>query len=180
MSRWKERDPFEVVTLEEEATEFSMLQQRDAALSAVPAALPSASTARLHGFDLGERPLLVGLPRLPHEIIAGRTTIPLLRTHIGSTVVLVFDEGDVRRPIVIGVLEQSRSGMPGAAIPPPLVTAQIDDHSLVLRAERTIVLECGDASITLTRAGKVVIKGTDVVSRSTRSNKIRGASVEIN
>jgi hypothetical protein len=47
-------------------------------------------------------------------------------------------------------------------------------------AEREIVLRCGDASITLTRAGKVIIKGRYVVSRSTGYNKIKGATVDIN
>jgi len=179
MSRWKD-DPFELVTLEQEGTEFSVLQHRDAMLSVVPVALPSVSTARLHGFDLGERPLLVGLPGVPYEIVAARATLPLLRAHVGSNLVVLFDEGDVRRPIVIGVLEEPRAGLPGAAVPAPLLTAQVDDQKIVLKAEREIVLECGDASITLTRAGKVVIKGTYVVSRSSGSNKIRGAAVEIN
>jgi hypothetical protein len=50
----------------------------------------------------------------------------------------------------------------------------------VLSAEREIVLHCGDASITLTRAGKVIIKGRYLISRSSGYNKVKGAAVEIN
>ena len=39
---------------------------------------------------------------------------------------------------------------------------------------------CGDASITLTRAGKVIIKGNYILSRSSGYNKIKGAAVDIN
>jgi hypothetical protein len=51
---------------------------------------------------------------------------------------------------------------------------------VVLTAEREMVLRCGEASITLTRAGKVIIKGAYIVSRSTGYNKIKGAAVDIN
>ena len=47
-------------------------------------------------------------------------------------------------------------------------------------AEREIVLRCGDSSITLTRAGKVIIKGKYILNRSSGYNKIKGAAVEIN
>jgi hypothetical protein len=139
-----------------------------------------AATARLHGFDLEERPLLVGLPGLPHEIVAGRTTVSLLRQQIGSSVVVLFEQGDIRRPIVVGVLQGTGAPLPAAPVPVPLVSAQVDDQKVVLTAEREIVLKCGEASITLTRAGKVLIKGTYVLSRSSGYNKIKGAAVDIN
>lgn len=55
-----------------------------------------------------------------------------------------------------------------------------DVERLVLSASKEVVLKCGAASITLTQAGKVLIRGADVVSRSSGSNRIKGASVEIN
>ncbi|MEW5071937.1 hypothetical protein AB1P14_09365, partial [Pseudomonas aeruginosa] len=38
----------------------------------------------------------------------------------------------------------------------------------------------GKASITLTRAGKVIIRGAYLSSRSTGVNRIKGGSVQIN
>ncbi len=185
MSTWKD-DPFEVVAVEEQADEFAELTRRSVAVASGPqpttaaVTLPSAATARLHGFDLDEQPLLIGLPGLPQEIVTGRTTVALLRQQIGASVVVLFEQGDVRRPIVVGVLHHPHAGLPAGPVPAALVSAQVDDQKVVLTAEREIVLRCGEASITLTRAGKVLIKGTYVLSRSSGYNKIKGAAVDIN
>ncbi len=58
--------------------------------------------------------------------------------------------------------------------------AQLDGERLEFSAEREIVLRCGKASITLTRAGKVIIRGAYLSSRSTGVNRIKGGSVQIN
>src|SRR3954465_9355978 len=99
------RDPFEVLVVEEEATTFDALARKPVAAPAA-GSLPIAVTARLHAFDLSDRPLVVGVPDLPHEIVVARTTVPLMRNHVGSTVVLVFEQGDPRRPIIIGVTDR--------------------------------------------------------------------------
>jgi hypothetical protein len=67
-------------------------------------------------------------------------------------------------------------GPPG----PQRFQATIDDQRLELTAEREIVLRCGKASITLTRAGKILLRGTYLFSRSTGVNKIKGGSVQLN
>jgi hypothetical protein len=145
-----------------------------------PSALSGASIARFHGFDLDEQPVVVGVPGLPHELVAGRTTVRLTRPQIGSSVVLLFEGGDARRPIVVGVLqERTAAEVTTESVRPP-VSVQADDDRFVVSAEREIVLRCGEASITLTRAGKVLIKGTYVLSRSSGYNKIKGAAVDIN
>jgi hypothetical protein len=174
-------DPFKALLVEEESTEFETLSDRP--IAAPPesvAQVLSAATARLHGFDLEERPLVVGLPGLPHEIVAAQTTVPLLTRHIGRTLVILFEQGDARRPIVVGVIQDAQAGASSHALAAPHISAQIDDQRIVLTAEREIVLRCGEASVTLTRAGKVVIKGTYVLSRSSGYNKIKGAAVDIN
>ena len=57
---------------------------------------------------------------------------------------------------------------------------QIDGDRLTLSAEREIVLKCGKSSITLTRAGKVILKGAYVSTHSTGVNRLKGGSVQIN
>lgn len=98
---------------------------------------------------------------------------------IGREVVVWFDSGDERLPIIMGVMERQplRNEVP---LPEPGLTVQVDDERYVIRAEREIVLRCGDASITLTRAGKVIIKGNYILTRSTGYNKIKGAAIDIN
>lgn len=49
-----------------------------------------------------------------------------------------------------------------------------------IEARETLELRCGKASITLRRDGKVVVRGTDVVSASSGPNKVKGASIALN
>lgn len=183
MNRWRD-DEFEVLLLEPSDGVAETADGANARGRRRASALPASVTARLLGFDLEERPQLVGLPGLPHEIVAARSTVSLLRADVGRDVVVLFDGDDVRKPIIVGVVQEPRIGSGAAARPverqEPLITASVDDERIVLKAEREIVLECGEASVTLTRAGKVLIKGAYVLSRSSGYNKIKGAVVDIN
>lgn len=51
---------------------------------------------------------------------------------------------------------------------------------LVLEATERISLRCGDGSITVAGDGKVVIRGKQLLSRATQTNRIKGGSVAIN
>lgn len=104
--------------------------------------------------------------------VAARTTTPLDPAAVGAEVVLLFENGDPTRPLVVGVIRP-----PDTA---PTVPAELDGERVLLTADREIVLRCGEASITLTRAGKVLIRGTYILTRSSGANRIKGAAVEIN
>jgi len=137
------------------------------------------TVAVLEGFDLEDRPIVTYKNVLAGERVAGRTTVALKRSQIGSSVVVVCENGDARLPIVMGVIE-SRSTRPAISDVKAPTLIEVDDERYLVTAEREIVLRCGEASITLTRAGKVIIKGTYVLSRSSGYNKIKGAAVDIN
>jgi hypothetical protein len=132
----------------------------------------------LHGFDLKDAPVLGGFARSPGELIVARSAVPLRHDQVGATVLVLHEEGDWARPIVVGVLQgDAQDALPVMAARFDVLA---DGERLTLSAEREIVLRCGEASITLTRGGKVVIKGSYVLSRSTGYNKIKGAAVDIN
>jgi hypothetical protein len=174
-------NPLEVLVLERQSDEFAALTSTPVATLAPQAAASAAAiTARFHGFDLEDRPLVSGTPDLPHEILVARSTVALRRSDIGSTVVLLFDGGDVRQPIVVGVVQDRQQAQEDAPQTAQLVTVQADDDRFVVSAEREITFRCGEASITLTRAGKVIIEGAYIVSQSSGYNKIKGAAVDIN
>lgn len=59
-------------------------------------------------------------------------------------------------------------------------TAYIDGNRVVLEGKEEIVLKCGDASITLTKAGKILIRGKYLLNRSSGVNRIMGGSVQVN
>ena len=58
--------------------------------------------------------------------------------------------------------------------------ARVDGDRVVISADKEIVLQCGKASITLTRAGKILLRGAYLLSRSSGVNRIKGGSVQIN
>lgn len=171
-------DAFEPLLEEHQGDPLAALMQRPAGHPAASACSTGVTVARFHGFDLDDQPLVAGLPQLPHEVVAARSTVALRREMIGCDAVVVFEAGDPYRPIVVGVVQSRRNEV--SADVPRKVAIEADGERYVVSAEREIVLRCGEASITLTRAGKVIIKGNYILSRSTGYNKIKGAAIDIN
>jgi hypothetical protein len=126
---------------------------------------------KLVAFDNTSRPLVnFVVDGIRHDAVA-RTTIALGENQLGSDFLMIFEQGDPRKPIVMGSFWQSES------ISTEVV---LDGERVVLTGKEEIVLRCGKASITLTRAGKVLIQGEYVLSRSLGMNRIKGGSVQIN
>ena len=117
--------------------------------------------------------------------IAARSCVSLDPHSIGRDVVLVFADGNVHEPIVVGVLKQARvhadrGSQPVGSEHVTCRQVQVDGERTLITADREIVLHCGEASITLTREGKILLRGAYLSSRSTGVNRIKGGSIEIN
>ncbi len=91
-------------------------------------------------------------------------------TSPGSAVALMFVDGDRTRPLAIGVIADRRRRCRSPTM----------EERLTFSAAREIVLQCGRASIVLTRAGKVLVRGAYLSLRSSGMQRITGASVQIN
>lgn len=103
---------------------------------------------------------------------------------IGCSVLLVFEGGDPLLPVIVGIVHDRipyRTERQDAvvSIEKPL-QASIDGKTILLEAKKEIVLRCGKSSISLTKDGKIVVKGVELVSRSSGTNKVKGAVVSIN
>jgi hypothetical protein len=114
-----------------------------------------------------------------------RSAVTLGKGEIGREVALLFEGGDPRRPIVMGLIQHPERVQPTSSARSRSETqnpmdAEVDGERLVFTAKKEIVLRCGKASITLTRAGKVLIRGAYLLSRSSGANRIKGGSVQIN
>jgi hypothetical protein len=97
-------------------------------------------------------------------------------------VILAFEANDPQRPIVMDVLCET---LEDASISVDVNRDDVDDvridgRRVTFDASKEIVLRCGKSSITLTRAGKVLIRGTYLLNRSSGVNRIKGGSVQIN
>ena len=157
-------------------------KQRDGVVvEEVPDLIWESRTGRITGMDEQGRPLVdfVGNPWGPQ---AARKAVPLdaatLRAAIesGRFVELRFEEGDAQLPIIIS-LSPSR-----AETEPPASTVESMDvasASRIIEGQDELVLQCGKASITLRRNGKVIIKGTYVETHSEGVNRIKGGSVQL-
>jgi hypothetical protein len=135
--------------------------------------------------------LLVDYPGNPHGPLPARSLAELapatLRAAVEARreVVLLFDGGDERRPIVIGLLgpelatpalDAALAATSGLAA----VEATVDGQRLVLEGQEEVLLRCGEASITLRRDGRVVIRGLYVETHASGTNRVKGATVKIN
>lgn len=126
----------------------------------------------------GRVPLVCYPGQNGNAAIAARSTIDLQGKHIGQQVVLMFEGNDPEKPIIMGVL-QGKEGWPTDP-QPNQVEVDADGQRMIVSAKEQLVLRCGKASITLTKAGKVLIKGNYVLSRSSGVNRIKGGSVQLN
>lgn len=145
------------------------------------------TVAPVHGVVIGELLAIAedgAVPMVRYEgqvgtaALRARTTVDLHGQHIGSPVVLMFDRGDTSSPIVLGVL-RGKTGWPRDD-PPAQVQVDADGRRMIVSASEQLVLRCGEASITLTKAGKVLIEGSYLSSQSTGVNRIKGGSIQLN
>jgi hypothetical protein len=113
-----------------------------------------------------------------------RSALTLARlepAHLGREVALSFEGADPTRPVVLGVVQHPELfGTRPEVDANGRLSASVDDERIVIDATREIILRCGHSSITLTRDGKVRIRGRDLLTRSSGGNRIKGASVQIN
>jgi hypothetical protein len=146
------------------------------------------TVGKLIGFD-EKGQLLVDVPGAGKQ--AARTLLRLDRALRQAVlqrreVLLVYEEGDPRRPIVTGVVqpqpdEPSPEEIESVAKATPLfIEADADGRRVRLSAQEEIVLSCGKASITLRRDGKVIVRGVEVQSVASGTNRLRGGQIRLN
>jgi hypothetical protein len=146
---------------------------------------------RLVGFDARGR-LLVEIAGVRGKL-AARSLLRMdeaLRRAVlqRCEVLLVFENSDRKKPIVTGVVQPGAKGPAPTEItalaaiePKPMVLeVDVDGKRVKLVAKDEIVLECGEASITLRRNGRVIIKGAQVDSVAVGTHRIRGGQVRLN
>ncbi|WP_164017813.1 DUF6484 domain-containing protein [Pyxidicoccus trucidator] len=126
--------------------------------------------------------------------LEARSTVELtpeeLRTAIAGRrpVELRFENGDPHLPVVVGVApvislndllqnltrpQEEEEGADGA------LSAE-EEGVQIIQAKDEVIIQCGKASITLRRNGRIIIKGTYVETHAEGVNRIKGGSVQVN
>lgn len=99
-------------------------------------------------------------------------------------ILLAFENNDPNLPIIVDTMHSLLDDI--AELSEVVVEAEklddvmIDGKRITFDAQEEIVLRCGKSSITLTKAGKVLIRGAYLLTRSSGVNRIKGGSVQIN
>jgi hypothetical protein len=102
----------------------------------------------------------------------------------GTSVILIFENGDHQLPVIVDLVRDSLASPAGSAAVTQnqgfTTSFELNGKRVVLEGKEEIVLKCGLGSLTLRADGQVVIKGTRLMSKASETNKVRGASVLIN
>jgi hypothetical protein len=96
---------------------------------------------------------------------------------------LLFEEGDAARPVLVGTLRSPAplvEALLAAPLPAEEKVARVDGKRVVIEGKEEVVLQCGKASLTLRKDGRVVLRGVNVISQADQVHKIRGGKVQVN
>jgi hypothetical protein len=96
---------------------------------------------------------------------------------IGPAMLISLQGGDPALPTVMGLLNCVRSQVPEL---PGLVEVDADGARLLVAADEQVVRRRGRANVTLTMAGKVVVEGRCLSSKSSGANCTKGGSLQLN
>ena len=118
-------------------------------------------------------PLVVFPGNPSDQAIIARSLVRLSAEDVGREVALLFEDGARDRPLIVGrLVEPVRNEVD------PVVVA--DGQMLRLVAKERIELRVGKASLVMEADGHITLRGTDLVSHASRSNRIRGGSINLN
>src|SRR5271157_1975774 len=141
---------------------------------------PGPTIGRLVGFSKSGECLVDYEANGSRGPVVARTVVPLRDQDRGKEVVLLFECGEFGNPIVMGIVLtscQPEGDLDAGKDRAQTLRVEVDGESIELSADSQIVLRCGEASITLTKAGKILINGTYLLSRSSGLNRIKGGSI---
>lgn len=158
-------------------------------------------------FDSQGRPRVDFSENPSSEPLVALTTLSLDRHHLSRQVALLFNQGDLRQPVIMGLIHnpldqllqnfeltpaisETESSVHEHEEQGSSISSRIqrgDDNQVYVDGERVsiegaeeVTFKCGKASITLTKSGKILIRGTYLLNRSSGVNRILGGSVQVN
>lgn len=125
------------------------------------------------GFNDAGVPLVVfsGNPR--ETAVPAKSLTELGSDMIGAEVALLFEAGEPERPLIVG-----RVVDPVRAKPAPEILR--DGKRVRVVAGERIELRCGKAAVILEKDGRIVVRGTNLLSHASGANRIRGGSIDLN
>jgi len=100
------------------------------------------------------------------KMLSAQSLIAVAPKDIGRRCALMFENGDVSKPLIIGFLWQPQS-----------TQAETDKY---IEAHESLTLKCGYSSLKMEADGTVRIKGLTITTQAYGANRIKGGSIKIN
>lgn len=133
--------------------------------------LDDTGTIRI-GYAGDDEPIVASI-----AVPIGKTARDLVR--FGDDVLVLLRDGDRNKPVIVSTIAARLE----PAMPEPEQPAEPEpakQEAIKLEADRELVLECGEASISLHADGRIIVRGGYVETYAEGTNRIKGAQVRIN
>jgi hypothetical protein len=146
-----------------------------AAAPAAPAA-PAARIGRLDGVGPDGSPWVTSpgwIEEPARALLAAEPPGGSLEPLVGRAVILVPLDSDDARVAILGWVAEPRPGTPVRRL-------EVNGERIVISATEELELRCGEARVTLTADGRVLVKGRGILNHAREVNRIRGGQVRIN
>jgi len=115
------------------------------------------------------------------DVLTAGTGAPA-RFRAGDDVLIARPEPPLKPGIILGAVGPARAAAEARALEAasPGRPLELRSREIVIEAGDELILRCGQASIRITRDGKIVIRGEHILSRAKGTQRIKGGSVAIN
>ena len=142
--------------------------------------------------DDAGKPLVNFLQNPSSTPVVAMSTSVLTKQHVSRQAALLFNQGDLSQPIIMGLIhspleallenvgQEEDTQKVELAGQLNLADVNVEGKKMTFEAQDEMVFKCGESSITLTKAGKVLIRGKYLLNRSSGVNRIMGGSVQVN
>lgn len=149
--------------------------------------------AHIQSFDEQQRPIVSFMFSGKSYSYTALTTAPMPADTKNRQVALTFVNGELASPLILGLIYSPLYEMLHNIEMEPVnedpdrhtkdvlsEPVYVDGKKVTIEGSEMIELKCGDASITLTRSGKILIRGKYLLNRASGLNRIIGGSVQVN
>jgi hypothetical protein len=105
---------------------------------------------------------------------------PLERKDIERLCAIQFIQGDLSKPLIMGLIHTQTSAGPGEIPKTSEVSVRRNGKQVVIQADDELVLQCGESCIVMTAEGTVYIRALYIDSHALATQRLRGGSVQVN